>query len=300
MNESSSSAGPAHVVFEPDPIITGFTLPLAHSTIKRTVSVTVYPKEMAKDCTFRITGAARAEWNITSVDEDTGVISVDVSGVDATPQSAPDGDTWLTVVYEPDDEEIGQAAVIVVIPWAERYPSTNPYFDGDVVGENMWVDYQTVPAYGVLPPLLEALQANEAYLCTAFYGTMTIQVEDQFGNTLDDIYAGQAIYTSNGGNVFQNTNTVLQTGGTWGDPVGVSYPRPDVAFTNQVDNLGLPNPLLAAWENAQPPTPVTGTEIHQMQDVQIGGHVLNFGTYYRAIYFTVDPPHMTIYWPDLN
>lgn len=245
------------VTFDPSPIVTGYSLPVAESTIHRDATATVTPPECANDIQFRITGQNRLKpIAVGNRDATTGAIALEVFGNSGTPDAVPNGDTTIESFWTPFPAfATGQTQAVVVIPDAIAKPY--PQADGIVQGQNILVNNTTSPAANVAAP--------QVIRMTAYVHWLTIAVNDQFGNRLDALYAGQPVTEFD--KVPMNQN--MQADGTYRDPVGKGV----------VDEIALDpdDPLAIAWPN-QAPRPLNDSNfVKQHIPVQVAGHEVEAG-----------------------
>lgn len=165
---SYSTISPTTVSFDPNPVITGYSLPITSSTIKRTVNATVTPASDANNITFDVSGVVRVGVKIISADNATGIIILEVkgNGTGPTPVSSPSGDTTINAKYS--GNTVGQAQAIVVIPVTQKHK----------VETSFCINSSEPPSSG------------KTHLFTEAGATVTITFFDQFGNALNAIYDG--------------------------------------------------------------------------------------------------------------
>ncbi len=206
------------------PIKTGFTQTVGtlapNKAITTTVVATVVPASQANNVTFttgsttaRIPTVSNAVYNSSA-----GTITFTITGLSATPASAPNGDT--TLFAQVNGVTKGQAQVVVVVPASLVQPSGTT--TQSVAGVNHVESATSVPSYAGLP-------ANTVALLTGYDQNLTLQVDDQFGKPLDQLYAGVAISESGGTPI----NVFLSGNGTYTDVVGESVPKNPSRYTSQ-------------------------------------------------------------------
>ncbi len=246
-------------------IVTGYTLPVAASTIQSgDVTLTIRPPAAAANVIPTIAGVNRA--TIVNIRRAAGSITFNVKGTSATPANMPNGDTFVEARL--GNQVLARANIVVVIPTVISRP--HPTFNGNVNGTNIIMDTNSSPAFfGVLLP-------TDVRLATTYITFLKITVDDQFGSPLDPIYAGTPV-TEQGGFMI---NQAMQANGTYQDPVGLvlvqrmAVPRENPAGTD--------NPQLAAHLAAAPAAPRNFNET-QTKLVQVGGHSLNQGVTNRKV-----------------
>jgi hypothetical protein len=172
------------VSFSTDPVITGFSLPVAASTISREVTAAVAPAWAADRIGFAISDSSRAAVDIVGCNTGTGVVSMKVRGLSATPGNIPGGDAELEA--QAGQQKINSAKVIVVVPTSQSH-SVGPTRMRNFAQPSSWP--------GLYYPGTEVL------------GIVTITILDQFGNPLDPIYDGMNAVTE----TFSPATGYLQT-----------------------------------------------------------------------------------------
>ncbi len=274
--------------FNPNPAITGYTLPLANSTIKSdTITFYVSPKALANTVVLSVAGQNRVTIHDIKRNAAEGTIKFTLKGTSATPTSAPKGDTF--VLAKNGEKELARDTAIVVIPKAIAKP--HPEFDGAVTGFNQAGDASTSPAWwGQLPN-------GSVKLLTWYVTFLTIPVNDQFGKRLDKIYKGTAVTEHNN----QPINQQMTAAGTYQDPVG-SYRIPggnsEVPKTipdPQNPSQQIPNPVVTNFVNGQA-LPIYVFSQTQNIRVQVGGHELDPAVVNRKMEATA-PNKIKITWP---
>lgn len=250
---------PVTVTFDPDPVRTGFTKPLGDSTIVRSVTATVVPKEITNDIDISRDGPTPPEVKIQNLERDTetGKITFDVKGLKGTPVAFPNGRTTIQAKY--DGDVVGEVKAIVYVPKDIQTP--HPVADSDVDPVNLCADNGTSPRWQ--PPLFE----TQCALVTHWSQWMTITVDDQWGNTLNDIYEGvdvEELYDES----WWDINQDMTAGGTYQDPVSLFRCPPIYIVLKTSDaaqNWPAPPP---------PPTLPMGSSGSGQQriDIKVGGH----------------------------
>jgi hypothetical protein len=270
------------VTFSPNPIVTGYTLPAGSSTIKRTVTMTVTPVGDAANVNVRVksgTTASRIKAisiATTNRNATTGVVTFDVFGNDATPATSPYGDTTLQA-YTGTNNVLGEVQVIVVKPWAVGMPHPEP--SGVVNGVNACLNINTSPGLIDVP-------ANKVIRVTYWAQWLTITVNDQFGNTLGDLYTGQPVLEYIFGGWYP-INQSLSGAGTYLDPVS--------SFRTMGSLVDPNSPAAIAWPT-KPKLAVMTINYTQNIPVKVAGHQLNTGIVNRRL--VVDGNRkVTITWP---
>ncbi len=166
-----------------------------------------------------------------------GTITIDVRGKSATPPNKPDGDTKIEAKL--DGNVCGSAQVIVIVPKRICGPcppgsSSSSRSSSSSGGacppgsertpENVVMDATTSPAYwGPLGP-------NQVKLATVWIQWMTIQVCDQFGDSLDAMYSGCCVeeFVVEDGK-WHSINQTIDDEGTYQDPVfRLAQPTPAI------------------------------------------------------------------------
>ena len=156
------------VDFDKDPVKAGICLDGENHDVRGTVTATITPKEVADQVTFESSNPNRA----TVAEEsraDQGnskVVTLKVTGVSATPDTEPNGDTDLRAIV--DGQVCGSTKILVVIPETQAhavdaYSLRNYVTDGNTT---LWTKMSTI---------------------------VTITIRDQFGAVLDPIYDGEDV-----------------------------------------------------------------------------------------------------------
>lgn len=175
--------------------------------------------------------------------------------------------------------------VLVVVPRAIATPHPQP--QGPVTPVNHVADRQTSPKY------TGPLGANEVHLWTIYGHWLTIAVNDQFGDRLDNVYAGVKVEEYDGGNwryIFQN----MTSNGTYQDPVGVTTDKsPGPA------NVSRGSAAAMNWPNdATMPITVPSEPLVQEMRIKVGGHELRPVPAIQNRKVTVAVPNIVnITWP---
>ena len=132
------------VNFTPSPIITGYTEPVADSTIASQAVAATTPADQARFVNFAPACAAnRFSYTITASNFGAGTVQFSMKGRSDTPKFSPEGDASLTATLS--GNEVGEVPVIVVIPDAIGTP--HPQFGpAAVAGVNVGLDAGTSPA----------------------------------------------------------------------------------------------------------------------------------------------------------
>jgi hypothetical protein len=276
--ESSASASVTvvEITFGSDPIRTGFTKPVASSTIASSEFLTCDPPEEVSNVTLHVTGIDRVDIQIIEVIPETGYLLFNVKGTSATPSNKPNGDT--TIEARVNGHTCAKAQAIVVVP--DRFRQPYPQADGNVDPENLVTDHSTSPAY------FGALQANQVKLAICWIQWLTIGVNDQFNEPLDELYEGVDVEEKAGG-TWHDINQDLTDSGTYEDPV-FYFQQPADPVVNRDSERAVDwptDPTLAMG--------VGGSAI-QIIPVRVGGHPI--GSVNRK--WTATPPkHFKVEWP---
>lgn len=250
MISSSSSTVPFTVTFSLDNVVCGVTQSDPGVDTGSVVSATISPGDDADNVTFDTDdhGRATVEEQSRATDSVTGDVTVflKVSGVSP---SVTKGDSHLNAIAY-DDFLLETIPIDVVIPYAVSPPTESPCFEGDVDFINAWVDAGTVPADPLVP-------AGLAKLITAYATEFTVQVNDQFGDPLSEVYAGSKVFVNG-----SNANVTVDSAGCYRDPVGVWFIPSSIS--NQLKIVfGAPNPIITDWTTSMAPAPSSIEDIMQ-------------------------------------
>lgn len=267
---------------------TGYTNPASESTLAKSVTATVTPKESVSDVTFRMAGAqdTYAELGTVTRDATAGTATFDVKG---KVQSSNSSVTKIEAVC--NSNVVGSVIVKVVVPKKimQPYPQVVPAAPPGVA-VNKVGDSSTTPVWYVPgdPPLGQ----NEVGLASTWYHVLTIMIEDQFGDLLDSIYDGAKVEEKLGDN-WVNINAPIASG-SYQDPVGVWKLRAG----QYVFNVTVPaeKAIVDAWPTEDLPNMPLGTD-NQSIAVKVAGFAV--GTIVRRVISTsvggVDK--IEIQWP---
>ena len=261
------------VTFDTQKVKTGFTKPVPESTISRTLVATVEPASAVESVVMQVSGEDRATFDAPVVDTSTGAITLEVKGKSGTPAGFPNGDTAIEAVV--DGHKCAEVPVVVLVPEAIKEPF--PEAVGNVQPENLVIDRTTSPASRV--------RQNRAALVTAWFHWLTVTVEDQFGDVLDDLYQGVEVRERWSG-IALEINQSLNATGTYQDPVGV-------VRTRQPWHVLANSQAAQDWPQAQT-LPMIAFRNKQRIRVWVGGH--DVGTIRRDVIGT-PPNHVEINWP---
>ena len=284
--EGQPPAVEAKVSLSTNRIVTGYTLPLPKSTIiSETVILTVRPPHKAGTVQLVVTGQDRVTIVNVVRDPVAGTVKFNAKGKSPTPSTEPAGDT--KVEARDGTTTLAEAKAIVVIPTAIGTPHDEPR--GPVTPENRYGDRSTAPPWPQAP-------ANTVMLYTAYFQSLTIKVEDQFGHPLHKVYAGTGVTE----HAQVPMNVAMSAAGTYTDAVGSlnrpSNPRLDKLIPDpQNPGQQILNPRITAFR-AGPPMPMLAREDTQNIPVQVGGHELNPGIVNRRVK-SIPPDRIEVYWP---
>ncbi|MGI8979507.1 MAG: glycosyltransferase [Pirellulaceae bacterium] len=139
----SPSPPPVTITFQTDPIKTGFTKPLASSTVSVTTYLVCNPPGAVSDVSLVVAGVDRVEIEIQEVIPETGYLIFRVKGTSETPTNKPNGDTTIEASYQ--GEVLASIKAIVVVPTAVGEP--HPEASGAVPAVNQVADKTTSPTY---------------------------------------------------------------------------------------------------------------------------------------------------------
>lgn len=271
--ETDATVTDISVAFNLNPIRTGYTLPLNTSAISRAVTATVTPPTATDEIVLEPPKSRAKIVGTPARDAEGGTIGFSVAGV--KPSQSQTEEQYVEARYR--GGLVGRARVLVLVPWSLVPVSTQGF--ENVQGVNHAADRTTSPAYiGTLAP-------DSVHLWTYYVVWQTITVRDQFGQTLDPVYAGQPV-TETVGDRAINQNVTAQ--GTYQDPVGVVNNSP-------LNNLPRTDPRVATFL-AGPPLPIPAGVHTQRIQVQIGGHPMHPGVRDRVVTSQDSPPRIQIQW----
>jgi len=279
------------VTFSPNPIVTGFTKPVADSNIKKFVTATVTPAADAKVVNFRLkTGTQnriKQPITVSFRNATSGQVRFAVSGISATPVTTPYGDTTIEAYKgtPPNETVLGEVQVIVVTPTRIGRPHPEP--DGVVVGKNVALDQYSSPSKTEIPD-------GKVLLVTMYAQWLDVPVWDQFGNMLASVYGepgNTAPVPERITTEWTKINQNMKTDGTYLDPVSRYHPR----AANPIVTKNSPAHL--AWISiTDPMRPLDKHESSFNLGIMVGGHELIGGTGNRTI-VTTPPSTVKIIWP---
>jgi len=265
------------VTFSPNPVRTGFNIPWEQLPILTRVTATVEPAFAMPDVSFDVGGTGTAGQTRVTIKDFIAPVGntylFNLRAYSATPHQIPGGDTTIRALVK--GQVCDEVPVIVVIPRTIHEPF--PQADGNVEPENLVLDRDSSPAWRV--------RRDEVELVTAWFHWLTVTVEDQFGDVLDDIY-DRAEVEERVSRVQFDINQQLRGDGTYLDPVGVvsrpptSRVRADSEAANE-------------WPDEETLTMVASTQ-NQVIRVLVGGHEI--GNIIRDVIAT-PPNHIRINWP---
>jgi hypothetical protein len=261
----SPSPDPIKVVFDPDPVITGYTMPVASSTISRDVTATVTPKEETKNIKFSVGGVDRITFIEKSRDNAKGKVVLTVKGKSPTPSDKKGGDTQI--VAKKDSTKVGEVNAIVKIPKGIGRPHPQRITDAEqlVTASNQLGSSTSSPAYVSDPPL----PAGDVHLWTVFCHYLTVPVDDQFEARLDDLYAGVKVEERDVNLPWTYINQDMTSAGTYSDPVGLLIPKSPGPADVAADSAAA-----EAWLTGATMAMPTLPSFTQFIAVAVGGHLL--------------------------
>ena len=186
-----------------------------------TDTATVVPAYDAARIGITTTGQSRAAVTASPGDAKAGTILLLLFGQSGS--SSKSGDEWLVPDVSGSNKPMAPIVVVVPSKIATPYPTLNTT---PVTPVNRALDATTSPG-------APGLQPGQVYLATIYAVYLTIHVVDQFGDSLDQLYAGAPI-TEGGYAINQN----MSSSGTYSDPVGQGPQRdngPVVVSANSTD-----------------------------------------------------------------
>ncbi len=198
-------------------------------TQKRTA--TVKPPESVTNITLSASGRL----SIGNISNSNGVIFFDMVGLN---KSIEQGDAWVKASHPSGCE--WKQDVSVIVPADIEKPEDLP--GGVVEGVNYAINESTSPASFNTP-------TGQVELVTMYGHWMTLQVLDQFGDSIDDLYENAVVEEQLGG-VWGSINQPVSATGTYLDPVG----HPARAFgyfdENGIEALTWPDASPLMWSLA--------------------------------------------------
>jgi hypothetical protein len=289
------------VTFSPDPAKTGFVGDGAgnfQSALLRHIIATVSPPSARDDITFsrmyEADGTGRiGDFWATIVDGADDAWEFDVGGTYESSTNYPWGDIILLAWYK-NSKDVGTGRVIVQIPYKIGTPHEQK--SGAVAPHNIGMNINSSPS--------APLAANLARLVTSYYQEITVTVVDQFGELLQDEYAGQGVSELMG--TWMPLNQNLASDSTYVDRCGgctelyIGGADPIVPYNG---------PERAAWESqnafviyGQPIPANLILPLNTLQDtstidVKVAGHVLVEGVVNRTVTCTA-PDQVGVVWPN--
>jgi hypothetical protein len=184
------------------------------------------------------------------------------------------------------NQSMGSVQVVVVVPAAVKKTKHPEVKAGKVAAQNLVLRSYTSPAFFTR-------DTKKAQLGTAYLFYLKVQVVDQFGNQLNDVYVGAAVSeTAADMTGDYPINQAIVAGGTYTDPVGPYQPTKEFADATKGD---APKEI-KNWPR-DPAVKVPANDITQNIPVQVGGHPLNPAVKNRRVKWT-DDGVTTIEWPD--
>jgi len=267
------------VTFSTSPVITGYTLPVDKSKIKRSVAAQVTPADKAKKITISTSGADRI--TIKNLKVVGGNITFDVKGNSPTPADKPGGDTSIIAKYTPTDETVGEVKVIVKIPKQIGHPHPEP--QGFVSPINLAYGRKSNPP-NYNPP------NGWVDLATLWELTLNIPVNDQFDQGIDGtLYEGVTV-AEDIPNIGVVSIASLSGDGTYPDIVAV--------FVTSGLRVKEKSAAAQAWPN-QPTLPFPyGLTASANATVIVGGHTLSPSISNRAGHASfTEQNYIQVVWP---
>jgi len=267
--------------FDKETYRTGFTNPPRRSNIAVKGTLECDPPATVADVTLGLIGPPRVKIEILRRDPAAGLLTFQLKGLTATPKLNPEGDT--TLVARVDGKDCAEAQVVVVIPKAIHKPY--PQKNGPVTPKNMWVSVDTSPALFDVP-------RGQVLLITAYFHTLIVTVEDQFGDILDELYEDAPVeefivVEELFERAWHRINQSLSAAGTYLDPVGFPARGPQVPRRDR---------SVLQWAR-QPLIPLAPGGQRQSLPVKVGGHFV--GTIVRDVIET-PPANIQVIWPPQN
>jgi len=217
-----------------------------------------------------------------SVNTTTGIITFKIVGIT---KSDAQGDA--SIEAKSGNNVLRTALVSVVIP--AKIATPHDTAGGGVVIENRVTDATTSPAAFDIQP-------GQVILVTIYARFLTVTVQDQFSNPLDDIYVNAEV-SELVGSSYRSINSPLSATGTFLDPFGFPIGNSVVvAGSSEANN----------WLTAAKIPAPSGCEADQQNvEVKVDGFSLNPAIVNRSVTLcgngssTTSPPvQLNVLWPN--
>ena len=272
-SKATTRVSAVRITFDEPLIVTGFTLPPEPKQIVKETFLICEPADAVTKVVLSQAGQNHADIVLGKADAVTGKLPFGVKGTTATPASSPKGQMRIEAGI--GGSACAVAQVVVAVP-KRISPDSRIPFAGDVTPRNLLLNRGTSPVADV--PL------DQFKLVTAWGTHLLLTVNDQFGNSLDELYNGVRVEEIIDGKwLFINQQLVL---GSYEDPVGWTQPNPAptvMANSNAAKNWGTDPRLLMGQK----------VNFEQNISVRIGGYEI--GKIHRLV--TATPPnHLNIRW----
>jgi len=242
----------------------------------------VIPAQEANNINIVATGSGAnpgiVDINITSRDATNGVVLFDLSG-----QAKSGNRSDVTLKAKDSGSEVGTpASLTVVIPFQIATPHNTG--GSGLVSKNLNADATTSPASLHTGP-------GEVELFTIYVRFLIIQVQDQFGDAMGNVYKGAEVSEFALG-AWHTINQPLSPVGTYNDPVGETLSAGVVAASSQAAN-DWPGSSLLPMVALGPP--VTQVDVR----VQVDGFELQPSPAITNRSYTATPllNTLTVSWP---
>ena len=167
-------SGGTQVIFDKDPVKAGICLDGQNHDLRGTVLATITPTNAADQVVFVSSNPSRATVAEDSRinQADSVVVTLKVTGVSATPDTEPAGDTDLLAMI--NGQLCDSTKILVVVPKANTHSTGSISFENiafSIAGTNLYHPGSRATCY------------------------VTTTFQDQFGDTLDSIYDGYHVVT---------------------------------------------------------------------------------------------------------
>jgi glycosyltransferase involved in cell wall biosynthesis len=269
---SPSPPPPPTVIFEPDPVKTGFTRGKRPNgtdrpVLSKTVTATITPPGCTDDVTFEMRGVDDDLATLGDVNRACGSAWFECYGKG---QSTNTSVTKIAAVY--DGNVIAEVEVKVVVPDDISHSNADIAAKPPEIVENKVGSSETSPVW-YIPG--DTLGENERGLATIWMHLMDVQLDDQFGDKLDEVYDGVSVDERLGTGPWFDINQDI-SGGSYDDPVGAFWLRGQTVLNQLPANRGLyiltlPSTVVDNWPNAaKPPMPLSSFTPNI--SARVGGH----------------------------
>lgn len=278
------------VTFSPATLRTGYWTDKKEKDIVNDVTATVRPASATSQVTVAVkTGKDTDNMDldnnvsISDVVPDTagGKIAFKLRGTGASTAKKPDGSYKkggnTLVEGQVGGVSKGSMRIVVVVPASIKKPYPN--YHGAVTGINVALNQKTTPSDYSVP-------APARSLVTSYTVDLKVAVLDQFGDALDDLYAGAAVQERfpdlpppADSTSLRPINQKLATDGSYTDPSGRFYPGTPPHYYVADDRTPEDQKEIADWIAGKFGKSLLRTETDPLTiDVFVAGHLLSPST----------------------